>query len=52
MARKKSISSENDNLTSTQDGKNQAVGIAMQQIEHQFGKGSIMKMGESLKKTL
>jgi len=30
-------------------GKTQAVGIAMQQIEKQFGKGSIMKMGESLK---
>jgi recombination protein RecA len=29
--------------------KNQAVSIAMQQIEKQFGKGSIMKMGESIK---
>lgn len=29
-------------------GKKQAVNIAMQQIEKQFGKGSIMKMGESL----
>ena len=27
----------------------QAVSIAMQQIEKQFGKGSIMKMGDSLK---
>ncbi len=27
----------------------QAVGIAMQQIEKEFGKGSIMKMGDSLK---
>lgn len=32
-----------------QAGRNQAVTIAMQQIEKQFGKGSIMKMGESLK---
>lgn len=30
-------------------GKKQAVDIAMQQIEKQFGKGSIMKLGESLK---
>ncbi len=29
--------------------KNQAVSIAMQQIEKQFGKGSVMKMGDSLK---
>jgi len=31
------------------DMKMQAVDIAMQQIEKQFGKGSIMKMGDSLK---
>jgi len=31
------------------DGKKQAVEIAMQQIEKQFGRGSIMKLGESLK---
>jgi len=30
-------------------GKKQAVEIAMQQIDKQFGKGSIMKLGESLK---
>jgi recombination protein RecA len=30
-------------------GKQQAVNIAMQQIEKQFGKGSVMKMGDSLK---
>lgn len=30
-------------------GKKQAVNIAMQQIEKQYGKGSIMKMGDSLK---
>lgn len=35
--------------TDEQKGKSQAVNIAMQQIEKQFGKGSIMKMGESLK---
>lgn len=32
-----------------QDARSQAVMIAMQQIEKEFGKGSIMKMGESLK---
>ncbi len=31
------------------DGRNQAVNIAMQQIEKEFGKGSIMRLGESLK---
>jgi recombination protein RecA len=30
------------------DGRSQAVSAAVQQIEKQFGKGSIMKMGESL----
>ncbi len=30
-------------------GRRQAVEIAMQQIEKQFGKGSIMKLGESVK---
>src|SRR5690606_35732807 len=35
--------------TGPQSGRAQAVSIAMQQIEKQFGKGSIMKMGDSLK---
>lgn len=29
------------------DGKSKALGLAMEQIEKQFGKGSIMKLGES-----
>jgi recombination protein RecA len=29
------------------DGKNKALGMALEQIEKQFGKGSIMKLGES-----
>ena len=33
-----------------ESGRKQAVNIAMQQIEKQFGKGSIMKMGESVSK--
>jgi recombination protein RecA len=50
MARKKkSIDSESNVSLDSKDGKQQAVGIAMKQIEQQFGKGSIMKMGESLK---
>jgi len=36
-------------VSSEQAAKNQAVSIAMQQIEKEFGKGSIMKMGDSLK---
>jgi hypothetical protein len=30
----------------TSDGKTKALGLAMEQIEKQFGKGSIMKLGE------
>lgn len=33
----------------TKAGRSQAVAIAMQQIEKEFGKGSIMKMGDSMK---
>ncbi len=39
-----------DKVTPVVDtGRSQAVSIAMQQIEKQFGKGSIMRMGESLR---
>ena len=31
------------------EGKNKALGLALDQIEKQFGKGSIMKLGESQK---
>lgn len=48
MARKKSTSSVTE-TPGTGVGKVQAVGVAMQQIEQQFGKGAIMKMGESLR---
>lgn len=47
--KKKSIDVESNLEMVSRDGKQQAVGIAMKQIEQQFGKGSIMKMGESLK---
>lgn len=48
MARKKSDTTVTE-VTNEQSVKQQAVNIAMQQIEKEFGKGSIMKMGESLK---
>lgn len=40
---------ESEVANSEQGEKMQAVDIAMQQIEKQFGKGSVMKMGDSLK---
>jgi len=46
MAKKTNIDQE---LPTTEDNKAKVVEIAMQQIEKQFGKGSVMKMGESLK---
>ena len=46
MAKKMNSDQE---LPTTQDNKAKVVEIAMQQIEKQFGKGSVMKMGESLK---
>lgn len=33
----------------SEDGKNKALGLALDQIEKQFGKGSIMRLGESQK---
>jgi len=30
-----------------QDGKSKALGLALETIEKQFGKGAIMKMGDS-----
>ena len=48
MAKKSSSTKKNPSKTAP-TGKNQAVSIAMQQIEKQHGTGSIMKMGESLK---
>lgn len=48
MARKKSDTPTTE-VSSEQNAKKQAVNIAMQQIEKEFGKGSVMKMGESLK---
>ncbi len=46
---KQTSATERPVAPSDQAAKLQAVGIAMQQIEKNFGKGSIMKMGDSLK---
>ncbi|MFH2118499.1 MAG: recombinase RecA [Candidatus Paceibacterota bacterium] len=49
MARKASSSTKiQTEANATKSGKTEAVNIAMQQIERNFGKGSIMKLGESL----
>lgn len=44
-AKKTSASTEN----TQQDGKQKALGLALESIEKQFGKGSIMKLGEAQK---
>ncbi|OGJ37329.1 MAG: recombinase RecA [Candidatus Pacebacteria bacterium RIFOXYB1_FULL_39_46] len=50
MARKaSSLTKLKTETKSSESGKSEAVNIAMQQIERNFGKGSIMKLGESLK---
>lgn len=46
MAKKSTVAPASE---APDSGKRQAVSIAMEQIEKEFGKGSIMKMGESLK---
>lgn len=40
-------SSNTDSKNSVGEGKQKALGLALDQIEKQFGKGSIMKLGES-----
>jgi recombination protein RecA len=49
MAKKSSTPTKTIDQPSEQSARSQAVSIAMQQIEKDFGKGSIMKMGESLR---
>jgi recombination protein RecA len=44
------MASTKDNKTDSQkEGKSKALGLALETIEKQFGKGSIMKLGESYK---
>ena len=40
---------DKDGKTSQSEGKSKALGLALESIEKQFGKGSIMKLGESHK---
>ncbi len=48
MAKDKSKESKADiEATAVSEGKTKALGLAMEQIEKQFGKGSIMKLGEA-----
>lgn len=49
MAKSSSKSTKKTASDVPESGKKQAVSIAMEQIEKQFGKGSVMKMGDSLK---
>ncbi len=37
----------NSSLSPSRDGRDSALGRALQQIERQFGKGSVMKFGET-----
>lgn len=48
MARQ-ATKTDNTPTDSSKAGRLQAISIAMQQIEKEFGKGSIMRMGESMK---
>jgi len=47
MADKKAIKEIKEPKTSAADGKAKALDLALETIEKQFGKGSIMKMGDS-----
>jgi recombination protein RecA len=47
MATKKTESKADVEATAVADGKTKALGMALESIEKQFGKGSIMKLGES-----
>lgn len=52
MARKKTYSTKKNSINSkVAANRTEAVAIAMQQIEKQHGKGSIMRLGESLRNT-
>lgn len=48
MAQSKSISKvERQEVNPTSEGRTKALGVALEQIEKQFGKGAIMKLGDS-----
>lgn len=45
----KAQTTKTENSTDPKTGKQQAINIAMQQIEKEFGKGSVMRLGESMR---
>jgi recombination protein RecA len=47
MAKSKTMAADDAAVASAGDGKAKALGLALDQIEKQFGKGSIMKLGEA-----
>ena len=50
MAKAQADTSQNNKNNDSEgktDGKTKALGLALESIEKQFGKGSIMKLGES-----
>lgn len=47
MAKPKTIKEPKELKVTSEDGKSKALDLAMETIEKQFGKGSIMKMGDS-----
>ena len=47
MAKNSASSKVDDTVAKADDGKSKALGLALDAIEKQFGKGSIMKLGES-----
>lgn len=49
MAKKNSKKTNSQKQSNNNSEKNKVVDIAMQQIEKEYGKGSVMKMGDSLK---
>jgi recombination protein RecA len=48
-AKAKDSNGTNNSGGDENQGKGKALGLAMEQIEKQFGKGSIMKLGEAYK---
>lgn len=48
MAKKQTVA-KTETATSSEDGKNQALNLAISQITKQFGDGSIMKLGDTKK---
>lgn len=52
MAKAQSDKAIKDNKDTKQDGKTQALGLAVDHIEKQFGKGTIMRLGDSVQQNV